>query len=95
MQAVNSHEPKELTALKSLEKKGCDVVPRLLGYQTDQQDGDDIVPGGFVTYVIWANVPGESLDIQGFWSCSFSKPEEIRLKFRDVYTYVLRAPLFW
>lgn len=73
MQAVNSHEPKELTALKSLEEKGCDVVPRLLGYQTDQQDGDDIVPGGFVTYVIWAKVPGESLDIQEFWSCSFSR----------------------
>jgi hypothetical protein len=91
-QAVKSHEPKELTALKSLEEKGCDVIPRLLGYQFDQQDEDDIVPGGFVTYVMWAKVPGESLDMQGFWSYSFSQREKIRLKFREVYEYVLRAP---
>ncbi|KGO77738.1 hypothetical protein PITC_010080 [Penicillium italicum] len=84
-QAVKSYEPKELTALKSLEERGCDVIPRLLGYQCDQQDEDDIIPGGFVTYVMWAKVPGEPLDMQVFWSCSFSQRQEIRLKFREVY----------
>ncbi|CAI7580301.1 unnamed protein product [Penicillium glandicola] len=84
-QAVKSYEPKELTALKFLEEKGCDVIPQLLGYQFDQQDDDDTVPGGFITYVTWEKVPGESLDMQGFWSSSFSQREEIRLKFREVY----------
>jgi hypothetical protein len=45
-QAVKSHEPTELTTFKFLEQKGCDVIPRLLGYQSDQQDGDDTIPGG-------------------------------------------------
>lgn len=51
-QAVESHEPKELTAFKRLEQNGCDVIPRLLGYQSDQQDGHDTVPGGFITCVV-------------------------------------------
>ncbi|KAJ9483054.1 hypothetical protein VN97_g10362 [Penicillium thymicola] len=84
-QAVKSYEPTELTTLKSLQEKGCDVIPRLLGYQCDQQDEDDTVPGGFITYVIWEKVLGESLDIQKFWGYSFSQREEIRLKFREIY----------
>ncbi|KAJ5858182.1 hypothetical protein N7455_009076 [Penicillium solitum] len=84
-QAVKSHEPTELTAYKSLKEKGCDVIPQLLGYQSDQQDEDDTVPGGFITYVMWEKVPGESLDWQMFWISSFSKREEIRVKFCEVY----------
>jgi hypothetical protein len=84
-QGVKSYEPTELTTLKSLQEKGCDVIPRLLRYQCDQQDEDDTVPGGFITYVIWEKVPGESLNIQKFWGYSFSEREEIRLKFREVY----------
>ncbi|KAJ5193548.1 hypothetical protein N7449_009690 [Penicillium cf. viridicatum] len=91
-QAVKSHEPTELTAFKFLEQKGCDVIPRLLGYQSDQQDRDDTVPGGFIMYVIWEKVPGEFIDWEKFWSSSFSQREEIRLKFYEVYEYVLRAP---
>lgn len=88
-QAVDSYEPTELTALKSLQEKGCDVTPRLLGYQFDQQDRDDPVPGGFMIYVMWAKVPGESLDWGVFWSSSFSQRQDIRAKFREVYLYVL------
>jgi hypothetical protein len=84
-QGVKSYEPTELTTLKSLQVKGCDVIPRLLRYQCDQQGEDDTVPGGFITYVIWEKVPGESLNIQKFWGYSFSEREEIRLKFREVY----------
>lgn len=92
-QAVVSHEPKELTAFKRLQQNGCDVIPPLLGYQSDQQDGDDTVPGGFTTYVVWEKVPGESLKWEEFWgSSSFSERQEIRLKFHEVYEYVLWAP---
>lgn len=40
-QAVMTYEPTELTTLKSLQEKGCNVIPRLLEYQCDQQDEDD------------------------------------------------------
>ncbi|OQE88597.1 hypothetical protein PENNAL_c0016G06596 [Penicillium nalgiovense] len=87
-QAVMTYEPTELTTLKSLQEKGCNVISRLLEYQCDQQDEDDTVPGGFITYVIWEKVLGESLDMKNFWGYSFSEREEIRLKFRVVYNLV-------
>ncbi|KAJ5531801.1 hypothetical protein N7527_005194 [Penicillium freii] len=87
-QAVNLDEPTELTAFKFLEQKGCDVIPRLLGYRHDQQDRDDTVPMGFITYVIWAKVPGDSLDFEAFWSSEFSLRQEIRLQFYEVYEKV-------
>ncbi|CAI7611631.1 unnamed protein product [Penicillium discolor] len=96
-QVVKSHEPTELTAFKSLKEKGCDVIPQLLGYQSDQQDEDDTVPGGFITYVMWEKVPGESLKWEEFWGSSFFERQEIRLKFHEVYEkveacgYILRT----
>ncbi|KAJ5821792.1 uncharacterized protein N7525_011076 [Penicillium rubens] len=78
-QAVKSYEPIELVALKSLQEKGCDC---------DEQAEDDTVPGGFIAYVIWEKVPGESLNTQKFWGYSLSEREEIRLKSREAYKAV-------
>ncbi|KAJ6125605.1 hypothetical protein N7471_012922 [Penicillium samsonianum] len=68
----------------------CDVVPKLLGYQQRRQDNDDGVPGGYVTYILWEKVPGESLDKDKFWRLSFSDRQAIRDKFRQVYTRFLQ-----
>lgn len=57
----------ELVVMKRLKKMGCRVVPDLLGYQEDKQGPDDFVPGGFITYLVWQKVPGESLEY-GAWS---------------------------
>lgn len=57
-QAVEEPENGELNALKSFLIHECEVVPRLLGYQQSKQKEDDMVPGGFVTYIIWEKVPG-------------------------------------
>ncbi|KAJ5531791.1 hypothetical protein N7527_005184 [Penicillium freii] len=45
-------------------------------------------PGGFITYVIWAKVAGDSLNWEAFWSSSFSQRQEIRLQFDEVYEHL-------
>ncbi|KAJ5920209.1 hypothetical protein N7516_011067 [Penicillium verrucosum] len=57
----------ELRAFRTFRKLGCDVVPRLLGYQQRRQDHDKGVPGGYVTYILWEKVAGESLNLTEFW----------------------------
>ena len=52
---------------------------------------EDIIPGGFVTYVIWKKVPGEPLDFTRFWNCTFSERDIIRGKVRQIYGYVAYA----
>lgn len=83
--------PPELQALKHFKQQGCNVVPEILGYQFEKQDMEDIIPGGFVTYVIWKKVPGEPLDFTRFWNCTFSERDIIRDKFRQIYEYVAYA----
>ena len=77
----------ELIAFQTFTELGCDVVPRLLGYQQRQQDHDEGVPGGYITYILWEKVPGESLNLTGFWRLSFADRQAIRDKFRQVYEY--------
>ena len=93
-QAVEEPENKELNALKFFLIHGCEVVPRLLGYQQSKQKEDDMVPGGFVTYIVWEKVPSDSFDLIKFWLRPFNEREVIRDKFRQVFTYVCEA-LSW
>ncbi|KAJ5210975.1 hypothetical protein N7491_010790 [Penicillium cf. griseofulvum] len=77
----------ELIAFRTFIKLDCDVVPRLLGYQQRQQDHDEGVPGGYITYILWEKVAGESLNLTEFWRLPFADRKAIRDKFRQVYTY--------
>ena len=70
----------ESTTLKALNELECDVVPDLLAYQEGMQDEDSIVPGGYITYVVWDKVPGEPLDNDEFW--------ELDLKARQAINFV-------
>lgn len=79
---------KELMVLKRLKKMGCGVVPDLLGYQEDKQGPDDFVPDGYITYLVWQKVPGESLEYDKFWAMSFRSRKAIRAKFCELYPYV-------
>ncbi|KAJ5836527.1 hypothetical protein N7447_002553 [Penicillium robsamsonii] len=87
-QATGPFEPPELQALKHFKQQGCNVIPELLAYQFEKQDKEDIIPGGFVTYVIWKKVPGEPLDFTRFWNCTFSERQNIRVKFRHIYEHI-------
>lgn len=75
----------ELSALKSLKAMNCEVVPDLLCYQEQVQGQDGIVPGGYITYIVWDKVPGESLSPQTFWNLDLASRQEIRSQFRIVY----------
>ncbi|KAJ5970800.1 uncharacterized protein N7479_000718 [Penicillium vulpinum] len=89
-QAVDTApDHRELIAFRTFTELGCDVVPRLLGYQQRQQDHDEGVPGGYITCILWEKVPGESLELTEFWRLPFSDRQAIRDKFRQVYTRFL------
>ncbi|KAJ5384351.1 hypothetical protein N7517_002262 [Penicillium concentricum] len=65
-QAVTQRMHTKLQALKSLAEQKCEVVPDLLGYQEAQQDSEGCVPGGYINYMVWARVLGDSIDSNVF-----------------------------
>ncbi|KAJ5554963.1 hypothetical protein N7461_003433 [Penicillium sp. DV-2018c] len=79
----------ELMAFQTFMRKDCDVVPRLLAYQQRRQADDEVVPGGYITYILWEKVAGESLDLTEFWRLPFAERKAIRDRFRQVYTRFL------
>lgn len=84
-QAAKQQSHVELTALKALKKLECDVVPDLLAYQEGKQGEDSIVPGGYITYVVWDKVPGEPLSAEEFWGLDLESRQAIRDKFRGAF----------
>lgn len=46
--------------------KGCTSVPRYLGWNKKKQEEHDLVPGGYIKYLVWEKVPGESLTQEFF-----------------------------
>jgi hypothetical protein len=88
-QAAKPQAHVELTTLKMFKKMGCDVVPDLLAYQEWKQGEDSIVPGGYITYVVWDKVPGEPLSADEFWELDLESCKAIREKFREFFSVSL------
>jgi hypothetical protein len=84
-QAAKPQPHVELTTLKALKKLECDIVPDLLAYQEGKQGEDSIVPGGYITYVVWDKVPGEPLSVEEFWGLDLESRQAIRGKFREAF----------
>lgn len=84
-QAAPPFEFIELTALKTFKLQNCTAIPDLLGYQHGVQDSDGLVPGGYITHLVWDKVPGEPLRKEIFWQMDFSRREEFRARFREIY----------
>jgi hypothetical protein len=82
-QAVPPPVRGELESFKLL--KGCPGVPRFLGHAEKAQGDRDLVPGGYIQYVVWEKVPGKPLTKEFFWSLDRSARDEIREKFRATY----------
>lgn len=89
-QASKPRRHVELDALSHFTKNKCTATPRLLGYDTRKQDANDLVPGGYIMYLVWEKVRGDPLDINEFWSFPFSRRQIIRDKFKKAYMEVLR-----
>jgi len=58
----------ELESFKLLQSGGCSAVPRFLGHAESSQREHDLVPGGYVRYLVWEKVPGEPLTEEFFWA---------------------------
>lgn len=87
-QATGRPEHMELAALKHLTDNKCSATPKLLGWHYDTQDVTDLVPGGYVTYLVWEKVPGDPLSEEEFWSFTYGQRESIRAKFKQAYSCV-------
>ena len=83
-QAIPTKTANELELLKELMEKRCAFAPKLLGYQETQQESDDIIPLGFLTYIVWEKVPGVPL-LHNFWTYEPQIRDAIRAEFRQVY----------
>ncbi|KAJ5433999.1 hypothetical protein N7491_004594 [Penicillium cf. griseofulvum] len=81
----------ELEAFRLLMSQGCSSVPRFLGYYEKKQEEHDLVPGGYIKYLVWEKVPGEPLTEEFFWSLDPLVRENIRAQFRIAFEEILRC----
>lgn len=68
---------KELTALCALTEQGCDSTPILLDSQLDIQGDNDILPGGFIVFLLTSQAPGIQLDPMP-WSLDVGREEDLK-----------------
>ncbi|PLN75409.1 hypothetical protein BDW42DRAFT_180745 [Aspergillus taichungensis] len=91
-QQIQPHEVcGELETFRALMNQGCSSVPRFLGYCEKTQGEHDLVPGGYIKYLVWEKVPGESLTEEVFWSLDPLVREDIRAKFHAAFEEMLRC----
>ncbi|KAJ5832816.1 hypothetical protein N7474_001127 [Penicillium riverlandense] len=88
-QASEDHGHVELEALKRLTEQRCTATPELLGYRIGKQDTNDLVPNGYIIYLVWKKVRGDPLDIKEFWSLPYNQRRIIRDNFKTAYKKVL------
>ncbi|KAJ5808907.1 hypothetical protein N7474_010176 [Penicillium riverlandense] len=89
-----AHGPRkhvELEAFKGLTETGRTATPKLLGYRIGTQDADDLVPGGYIIFLVWEKVQGEPLDEEYFWSFPYNKRRLIRDNFKKAFEEVLSS----
>ncbi|KAJ6032623.1 hypothetical protein N7540_003355 [Penicillium herquei] len=99
-QQAMQFKPKELQAFQILSNDSTtsEFTPSLLGYQESEQDASGMVPGGFLTFVVWEIVPGiwlgsPSTEAIGFWESGLDLEERnlIRAKFKDTFQIICKA----
>ncbi|KAJ5804366.1 uncharacterized protein N7518_000669 [Penicillium psychrosexuale] len=90
-QAWKSRDYVELSALKYFTANNFTTTPKLLGYHASTQEETDLVPGGYILYLVWEKVAGDPLDIQKFWNLSRGKRDVVRANLRKAYMDVLKV----
>ncbi|KAJ5512143.1 hypothetical protein N7463_001695 [Penicillium fimorum] len=88
-QAVASPGHAEINGLKQLDRMGSTVAPKLLALRQDKQSDTGIVPRGYIDYLVWAKVPGESMDMKRFWGLQEESRTAIRLVFKALFSELL------
>ncbi|CAL5866293.1 uncharacterized protein PFLUO_LOCUS500 [Penicillium psychrofluorescens] len=81
--------PIEGIAMKAFWKQNSSITPPLLGFKEGIQNPDMPVPGGFIIYIVWGEVPGICLgDCNGpttFWTLPNAEKELIHKIFLRDY----------
>lgn len=86
----------EIKCLETLTKNKCKATPLIRQHEVMKQDGDGIIPGGFLHCILMDHAPGvelkRTLRISSpdnkFWSLDFEERTRIRNAFRDAWMYV-------
>jgi hypothetical protein len=85
-QASKPRKHPEPEAMMRLTGNRSTATPKVRGYRTGIQDANDLVPGGYIIYVVWEEVKGFcSLDQEYFWSLPYKKRQFIREKFKIAF----------
>jgi hypothetical protein len=79
----------ELECFKLLQSGGCSAAPRFLGYAERIQGEHELLPGGYVRYLVWEKVPGEPMTEEFFWGLDDAGRNGIRSNFRAAYKQLL------
>lgn len=94
-QQAMSFKPEELHAYQILAKDRwvSKITPSLLGYLEFKQNDSGLVPGGFLTYIVWQIVPGLRLgdysgDATWLWESIQERAERdlIRARFKETFS---------
>ncbi|KAJ5996320.1 hypothetical protein N7522_007980 [Penicillium canescens] len=90
-QASEPREHPELEAMMRFTRDRSTATPKVRGYRTGIQDANDLVPGGYIIYLVWEEVKGFcSLDRQYFWSLPYNKRQLIRERFKIAFSEVMK-----
>lgn len=74
--------------MRTLTKLGCKSAPPVINWKRETQYQDDLVPGGFVVYLVTGELPGILLTRDAYWDFTSEKRHEIREAFKKAYEYV-------
>lgn len=75
----------QVYALEILTDHGCESTPGILARKEDLQKEIDLVPGGYIIYVLMNYLPGKQLSKGFFWNIEYSVREEIRQAFKTAW----------
>ncbi|KAJ5174952.1 uncharacterized protein N7482_000829 [Penicillium canariense] len=81
----------ELECFKLLQAGRCAAVPQFLGHAESTQGEHDLLPGGYIRYIVWEKVPGVPLTEEFYWGLDDIARKDIRFKFRAAYEQMVRC----
>ncbi|QKX58235.1 uncharacterized protein TRUGW13939_05356 [Talaromyces rugulosus] len=85
-QALPKAEITEEMALLALTKQGCKSISPVFNWKREEQDESGPVPGGYLVYLVVADLPGVRISRDDYWNLSRKQRDEVRDAFKVAYT---------
>ncbi|RDW79216.1 uncharacterized protein DSM5745_06068 [Aspergillus mulundensis] len=94
-QADNTNLPRyaqwEIEPLEILTKNNCQAAPHIRTHRETVQEQNEMVPGGFIHYILMEHAPGDRLTEDKFWNYPDDERNKIREAFRVAWEECVRA----